>query len=58
MATDDEGFERWVAEEGGPEAVAEMVADLRRDVEAGRIPGFTEKSEFLAHLQSRDRRSA
>lgn len=58
MATDDEGFEQWVADEGGPEAVAEKVADLRRDVEAGRVPGFADKDEFLAYLQSRDRRSA
>jgi antibiotic biosynthesis monooxygenase (ABM) superfamily enzyme len=58
MATDDEGFERWVAEEGGPKAVAEMLADLRRDVEAGRVPGFADKDEFLAYIQSPDRRSA
>lgn len=58
MATDDEGFERWVAEEGGPEAVAQMVADLRRDVEAGRVRGFADKDEFLSYIQSHDRRSA
>ncbi len=58
MATDDEGFEQWVADEGGPEAVTKMVADLRLDVEAGRLPSFTDKDQFLAYIQSHDRRSA
>lgn len=58
MATDDEGFERWVADEGGPEAVGKMIADLRREVDAGQVPGFTDKDQFLAYIKSRDRRSA
>lgn len=35
---DDDDFERWVADEG-PEAVAAMVANARRQVEDESIPG-------------------
>lgn len=59
MATrDDASFEQWVAEEGGPQAVVEMVADLRRQVNEGLVPGFTSKDEFLAYLRRDGRRSA
>jgi hypothetical protein len=58
MATDDEGFEQWVADEGGPAAVAKMIADLRREVDAGQVRGFTGKDQFLTYIKSRDRRSA
>ncbi len=58
MAPDDEGFEQWVADEGGPEAVAQMVAELRRQVAAEDIPAFTDKDEFLTYIKSRDRRPA
>ena len=58
MATDDEGFEQWVSNEGGPEAVAEMVADLRRQVDDGLLPAFTDKDDFLAHITRYGRRSA
>ena len=58
MATDDESFWQWVADEGGPEAVAEMVADVRRQVDAGLLRGFTDKEDFLAHVRRHGRRSA
>lgn len=58
MASDDEGFEQWVSDEGGPEAVAETVADLRRQVDAGLVPAFTDKDEFLAHIRRHGRRPA
>jgi hypothetical protein len=58
MATGDEGFEQWVADQGGPEAVAGIVAGFRREVDAGQVRGFTDKDEFLAYIKSRDRRSA
>jgi hypothetical protein len=54
----DQSFEHWVAEEGGPEAIVEMVAEMRRRVEEGLLPGFTDKEAFLEHLRRDDRRSA
>jgi hypothetical protein len=57
-ARDDVSFEQWVAEEGGPEAVVKMVADLRRQVDEGLVPGFTDKDEFLGYLRRGGRRSA
>lgn len=51
-------FDQWVADQGGPEAVAAMVADVRRQVEKGTLPGFTDRASFLAHLRRRDRRPA
>jgi hypothetical protein len=59
MATDDDaGFDEWVTDQGGPEAVAAIVAGVQREVEAGVLPGFTDKETFLAYLRRRDRRPA
>jgi len=55
---DDDDFDQWVADQGGPEAVAAMVSEIRRQVEDGTLHGFTDRGEFLAHLARRDRRSA
>lgn len=49
------GFERWVADEGGPEAVVAIIEDVRRQAAEGLLAGFTDKDEFLAR---RGRRSA
>lgn len=56
--TNDDDFDQWVADQGGPEAVAAIVADVRQQVQDGTLPGFTDQAEFLAHLRRRDRRSA
>jgi len=55
---DDPTFDQWVTDEGGPEGVVAMVDDLRRQADDGVLPGFSDKDEFLAHLERRDRRSA
>ena len=55
---DDLSFEQWVAKEGGPEAVVAIVEELRQQAAEGSLPGFTDKDEFLAHLERRGRRSA
>ncbi len=58
-AANEASFDQWVADHGGPEAVAAMIAEMRRQVEAGTLPSFTDKDEFLAHIAARrDRRSA
>ncbi len=59
MAVDeDQSFEQWVADEGGPEAVVAMIDDVRRQIAEGLLPAFTDKNEFLAHLARPGRRSA
>lgn len=58
MATADDDFHQWVADQGGPDAVVAMVAEARRQVENGTLPGFTSKEEFLAYMRRRDIRSA
>ena len=55
---DDAGFDQWVTDLGGPEAVVAMVEATRRQIADGSLVGFTDKDEFLAHLRSSDRRSA
>jgi hypothetical protein len=45
------------AAEGGPEAVAATVADIRPQVNDGVLPGFTDKDEFLTYVRRRDRRA-
>lgn len=54
----DYDFDQWVADEGGPDAVVEMIADLRRKIEDGLLPGFTSKDDFFAHLGRPGRQSA
>jgi len=56
--TDEESFDEWVVQEGGPEAVVEMVSRLRRQIDEGTLLGFTDKDAFLEHLRRVDRRSA
>jgi hypothetical protein len=55
---DDPTFDQWVTDQGGPEAVVAMIDDLRRQAADGVLPGFTDKDEYLAHLERRSRRSA
>jgi len=55
---DDSDFDRWVEDQGGPEAVLTMIDDVRRQAEDGSLQGFTNKDEFLAYLAGRSRRSA
>jgi len=55
---DDQDFEQWVMDEGGPEAVAAMVNGVRQQAADGSLRGFTDKNEFLAHVERRSRRSA
>jgi predicted RNA polymerase sigma factor len=55
---DDPSFEQWVANEGGPEAVVAIVEELQQQAADGSLPAFTDKDEFLAHLERRGRRSA
>jgi hypothetical protein len=56
--TDEESFDQWVVQEGGPEAVVEMVSRLRHQIDDGTLPGFTDRHVFLEHLRRIDRRSA
>ncbi|HUP70301.1 MAG TPA: hypothetical protein VM142_10865 [Acidimicrobiales bacterium] len=58
MGERDDSFDDWVAEVGGPEAIVAMVDDLRRQVDEGLLPGFTNREDFLAHLGRPSRRSA
>ena len=58
MSEQDDDFDAWVIEQGGPEAVAELVGEFRRSVADGSVPGFTSADEFRAHLARRARRSA
>jgi hypothetical protein len=58
VAADDEGFEQWTVKEGGSDAVVEMIAELRHQVDAGLLPGFTDKDECLAHIRRQGCRSA
>jgi hypothetical protein len=51
-------FDRWVADEGGPEAAVAMIADLSRQIDSGDLPGFTNRDDFEAYLRRPDRRSA
>lgn len=54
----DDDLDQWVADEGGPDAVVEMIADLRRQIEDGLLLGFTSKDDFFAHLGRAGRQSA
>ena len=54
----EDDFDRWVADEGGPEAVVAMIAELRRQIDSGALPGFTNREDFEAYLRRPDRRSA
>ncbi len=54
----DDSFDDWVAKVGGPEAVVEIVDDLRRQVDEGLLPGLTNREDFLAYLGRPSRRSA
>lgn len=58
MSERDDDFDAWVTEQGGPEAVAELVGDFRRSIDDGSVPGFTSPDEFRSHLARRARRSA
>lgn len=54
----EDDFDRWVADEGGPEAVVALIAELRRQIDSGDLPGFTNRDDFEAYLRRPDRRSA
>ncbi len=45
---DDDDFDRWVTEKGGPEAVVAMI-DMKRRVADGSLPGFRDKEALLAY---------
>jgi hypothetical protein len=51
-------LDEWIAEVG-EEAVAAVIAEIRQQIADGRIPSFTDKEQFLAHIQrGHQRRSA
>ena len=45
-------------EEVGDEAVASAVQAARDDIAAGRLPGFSDKGQFLEYLRGTHRRPA
>ena len=51
MATqrDDDDFDRWIAEKGGPEAVVAMIDDMKRRVADGSLPRFQDKQALLSY---------
>lgn len=49
MTDDDDDFDRWVADHGGPEGVAAMIDDIKRRVADGSLPAFDNKDELLAY---------
>jgi len=48
----EDDFDRWVADEGGPEAVVAMIAELRRQIDSGDLPGFTNRDDLEACLEA------
>ncbi len=53
IAEEDDSFDQWVADEGGPEAVLAMIEDIRRQIDEGSLREFTDKEEFLAYMRCR-----
>lgn len=51
MATqgNDDDFDRWIAEKGGPEAVVAMIDDMKRRAADGSLPGFKDKQALLSY---------
>jgi hypothetical protein len=55
---EDDDFDRWVAEKGGPEAVVDIIEDIKRRVAEGSLPVFREKEALVAYWAAGRRQSA
>ena len=51
----ESALDEWIAEVG-EEGVAATIEEARRQIEAGLVPSFTDKEQFLAYIQRGHRR--